>query len=142
MTHQPQTAFQVASTQKVEFGDYATAYVFFPQGDRKDMIMRAENVFYESSDTGMYGGERHDTDSITKSPEDCAYQATRMVENMLPDAQPKAVVFVHEPHRFSFNSAAVAAKIHAQTIPARAANDAGQSATQSIWQRLANRYMP
>lgn len=138
MTQQPKTAFQVASTQKVELGDHATAYVFFPHGDRKDMTMRAENIFYESSDTGMYGGERHDTDSITKSPEDCAYQAKRMIAGMLPDAQPKAVVFVHEPHRFSFNSAAVAAKIHAQTIPARAANDAGQS----VWRRLVNRYMP
>jgi|GEM_PF-6767465 hypothetical protein len=138
MTQASQFAFQAAATQTVEFGDNATAYVFFPKGDRKDMIMRAENVFYESSDTGLYGGERHDTDTITKSPADCQYQAQAMLAKMHADTQPKAIVFVHEPQRFNFNSAAVAAKIHEQTIPAKQA----QGPAQSVWQRLMNRYMP
>jgi hypothetical protein len=138
MTKAPQTAFQTAATQTVELGDAATAYVFFPAGDRKGMVMRPSNVFFESSDTEICGGERHDTDHMTKTPEDCKNQANTMVAKMLPDTQPKAVVFVHEPHRFDFNNAAVAAKIQQQAITA----SKPQQSTPCFWQRMMNRCMP
>lgn len=143
MTQNNQTSFRAAATKTVEMGDAATAYVFFPAGDRAAMQFRAEDVLYESSDTGLYGGERHDTDYNTKTPDDCTYQAQQIISALNADAHPKAVVFVHEPHRFSFNAAAVADTLQKQTVRQAATpvqNARAQNTSQGVWSRLMQRF--
>jgi hypothetical protein len=122
--------FKQAAMHTVEMKD-ATAYVFYPAGNRAAMRFCAENVHFESSDSGLIGNERSEVDYETKSPEDCVYQATFMVSKMPQDGQPKVVVFVHEAQRFHFNSRAVAAELQA-----------AKDRPQSLWQSVMNRVMP
>ena len=105
--------FKQASMQTVPMKD-ATAYVFYPEGNRAAMRFSAGNVHFESSDGGLIGNERHEVDWQTKSPEDCALQASAMTAKMPQDGQPKVVVFIHEPQRFHFNSLAVATQLQAE----------------------------
>ena len=107
--------FQNASMQQVEMGDAATAYVFFPEGDRATMNVRPDNVQFRNSSSDFGGNTCFEVDMSTKSPEDCAYEARDVVAGMKQDAQPKVVVFVHEPHRFHFNDCAVARQVQAAT---------------------------
>lgn len=107
--------FQNASMQQVEMGNAATAYVFFPEGDRATMNVRPDNVQFRNSSSDFGGNTCFEVDMATKSPEDCAYEAANVVATMPQDAQPKVVVFVHEPRHFHFNDRAVAKEVQAAT---------------------------
>lgn len=121
--------FQQAAMQTVAMKD-ATAYVFYPAGNRSAMRFSADNVHFESSDSGLVGNEHHEVDSQTKSPEDCVLQAQAMTAKMPQDGQPKVVVFVHEARRFHFNSCAVAEQLQAY-----------KDRPQTLWSKVMDRVM-
>ncbi len=53
--------FQQAAMQTVAMKD-ATAYVFYPAGNRSAMRFSADNVHFECSDSGLVGNENHEVD--------------------------------------------------------------------------------